>query len=217
MSFTLYARDNSSNCQKVIWLFKELGVQFELVPTGKGHAFNGANPEYRKLSPTGLVPLLRHRLPDGQDFWVDESNTILHYLCAVNAESDAARRLGGLSSPQHQARVSRWQDYAHTLEAANKPVYFHYIRGERLDDATLAEEKKRANEKWAVVDQQLNGAEYLANNTFSLAEITVGAQLHRYFTLDFAPRPQLKHLEALYGRLKQRPLFDELVVKVPFV
>jgi glutathione S-transferase len=217
MAFTLYARNNSSNCQKVIWLFAELGVPLAIVPAGLQNALNKSNPEYLKLNATGLVPLLKHTV-DGADVLIDESNTILRYVVDVTQGiAGEARRIGGLATPQSRARVSRWQDYTHSIEAAMKPVYFHTIRGVKLDETALTSAKKTANDTWAIVDTQLDHREYLAGDFFSLAEITLGAQLHRYFSLDFSPRPQLPRLAALYERLKQRPLFVEHVVNIPFV
>ena len=210
-SFTLYARDNSSNCQKVIWLFGELDLPLKIVPAGLKNVLNKENPEFRKMNPTGLVPFLVEHREGESSFSIDESNTILRFVC-----SSLSSPLAG-STVRESALVSRWQDLCvGTLEPAMRPIYFHFIRGVRLEEKALRAAEEAAIEAFRVVDSQLAGKEWLANDRFSLAEITCGAQIHRFFTLPFV-RPSLPNLEALYARLKTRKLFLSTVVNIPFV
>ncbi len=67
---------------------------------------NKNNPKFLALNPTGLVPLLEHKNADGSVFRIDESNTILRYVCAV-----LALPLGGSGDLQRQAKISRWMDF----------------------------------------------------------------------------------------------------------
>ncbi len=215
MSFTLYGRPDSSNCQKVSWLLDELQQPFEMVLAGANNVLNKTNPDYRRISPTGLVPVLKHEDAQGKDFYIDESNTILRYLVQV-IDLPLARQLGGLSSPQHQARISRWQDFCLTIEAANRPVFLHFCRpGNAISEAELDRARSAAHSAWLLVDSQLEGRVYLAENHFSIAEITLGAQLHRYLTLDFGVRPHVPNLYVLYDRLKERPLYLKHIVNQP--
>src|SRR3546814_19484961 len=51
----IHGRANSSNVQKVLWLFDEIGLPFESVD--RGGKFGGlADPDYLALNPNGLVP-----------------------------------------------------------------------------------------------------------------------------------------------------------------
>lgn len=210
----LYARPESSNCQKVLWLVRELGVSVDIVPAGLRNVLNKNNPDYRRLTATGLVPLLVH---DGQA--VDESNTITRYLCQWRSgQGDAkAGALLGDASLLEQARVSRWMDYCFTLELFMRPVYFDEVRG--VKSLNLEADKKAAIDAFAVIDTQLAGRQFLANERFTLADITCAAQIHRFFRLGhFAHRPAMPNLEAYYQRvLLGNPNFVELIANVAFV
>jgi len=45
----------------------------------------------------------------------------------------------------------------------------------------------------------------------SLADISIGTSLYRYFELDIE-RPRLPHVQAWYGRLQDRPAYREHVM-----
>src|SRR3546814_3506066 len=70
----VHGRANSSNVQKVLWLFDEVGLAFERID--RGGRFGGLDdPAYRALNPNGLVPTV---IDGGLVPW--ESHAILrHY------------------------------------------------------------------------------------------------------------------------------------------
>src|SRR3546814_1023050 len=70
----VHGRANSSNVQKVLWLFDEVGLAFERID--RGGRFGGLDdPAYRALNPNGLVPTV---IDGGLVLW--ESHAILrHY------------------------------------------------------------------------------------------------------------------------------------------
>src|SRR3546814_13532522 len=74
----IHGRANSSNVQKVLWLFDEIGLPFERVD--RGGKFGGLDdPDYLALNPNGLVPTVI----DG-DLVLWESQAILRHYARQN-------------------------------------------------------------------------------------------------------------------------------------
>src|SRR3546814_12971550 len=89
----IHGRANSSNVQKVLWLFDEIGLPFERVD--RGGKFGGLDdPDYLALNPNGLVPTVI----DG-DLVLWESQAILRHYARQRPEE---RRVG-------KACVSTWR------------------------------------------------------------------------------------------------------------
>jgi glutathione S-transferase len=64
------------------------------------------------------------------------------------------------------------------------------------------------------LDRLLDGRSFLLGDEFSLADITAGTSLYRYFELDIE-RPPLPHLERWYRTLQERAAFRSHVM-IPF-
>lgn len=74
----VYGRTTSSDVMKVLWFAAEIGVEVEEcersrmgadvvlsshpqnIPAGKGCVLSGDNPEWRAISPFGMIPVLTH-------------------------------------------------------------------------------------------------------------------------------------------------------------
>jgi len=64
------------------------------------------------------------------------------------------------------------------------------------------------------LDRLLEGRSFLLGDALTLADITAGTSLYRYFELQIE-RPQLPQVERWYRRLQERPAFSEHVM-IPF-
>jgi glutathione S-transferase len=64
------------------------------------------------------------------------------------------------------------------------------------------------------LDRLLEGRPFLLGDALTLADITAGTWLYRYFELEIE-RPQLPQVERWYRTLQQRPAFREHVM-IPF-
>lgn len=197
--------------QKVLWLLDLLQVPFEHVLAGMQHEFNKSNAEWLKISPTGLVPVLQFN-----GVTVDESNTILRML-----DEHFGSPFGGGNNPVERAKVGRWLDFVFTVFYAIKPIYFHQIRGVATDAAVLELAERETVAAMSLLEKHLSsggGREYLAlESRLSLAEIALGAQIHRFFTLNIV-RPTLPHLEKLYQeKLRRNQGFVRVIENVAFV
>lgn len=72
------------------------------------------------------------------------------------------------------------------------------------------------NAVFSVVEKYLAGGQPYLAGQFSIADICMGAQLHRYFSLDFT-RPKLDLLLAYYERLKTNKAYQTLILNEKFV
>ena len=201
---TVYERATSSNVQAVLWGLAELKLAFERLDYG--HVYGGLDsPEFRALTPHGLVPVLRDR-----DVVIWESCAILRYLGARYGAApfwpaDAATRAG----------VDMWAEWGKTsfCAAFTKPIFWLRVRtaAKDRDEAALREGLAVFDGRLAILQAQLGGRRFVTGDDFTLADIVVGHVLYRYF--DMAIQRQDRPLiYEYYERLRARPAFREHVM-----
>lgn len=201
MSLIVHGRATSSNVQAVMWGTAELGLQVARRDVG-GRFGGNDTPEFRALSPMGLVPALQ----DGDDVTLFESAAILRYLCA---------RYGGNGGLDYGPLADAWAEWAkHTLcRSFTLPVFWGYYRTpepERNMDAVIS--GLRAYERLAGIAMNRRGTgRYLLGERLSLADIWAGHVLFRYFTLDL-PRKSPAGLQDYYDDLCANPRYAEHVM-----
>lgn len=195
----LMGRANSSNVMKAVWLMEELGLPYQR--TDVGGPFGGTDtPEYRAMNPTGRIPTL---VEDGWALW--ESNAILRYLCAAHAPGNPAWP----DDLRARAGVDRWMDWQQaTLGGPQTVVFQGLVRTppERQDRAAIAAAAVKLGGEYSLLDGVLARTPYVAGEAFTLADISLGVHVHRWFSFDL-DRPEQPHLRAWYGRLLTRPAF----------
>lgn len=195
----LWGRANSSNVMKVIWLLEELALPYER--RDAGGPFGGTDtPEYRRMNPMGLVPVLQE---DG--FTMFESNAILRYLCAAHAPGSTLWP----TDPRVRARVDQWMDWQQTaLTPVATTVFIGLIRTppEKRDMVAIGAAKERLAHYWGIVDEQLVKRAFVAGDAFTLADIALGVHVHRWLAFEFA-KPETPHLTRWYERLLARPAY----------
>jgi len=196
----LWGRATSSNVMKVIWLLEELGLKYQRVDVG-GPFGGTATPEYRAMQPLGLVPSLEE---DG--FTMFESNAILRYLCNAHAPASPLYP----SNPRARGTVDAWMEFQQT--ALNRPqgiVFLGLVRTppEKRDNAAIAAAVKEVGALWGILDTRLARQPYVAGEALTLADITYGPHIHRWFVMQVPGRPEAPHLRAWYDRLLARPAY----------
>jgi len=202
----LYARRTSSNCQKVLWFLGELGLAYELVPTG-GDAGGLDAPEYRALNPNGRVPTLL----DG-DTAVWESHTILRYLAAKYAPA----RFWS-DDPAERSQFERWMDWSQAqFDASFMSLFWgHWRTPEPKRDAAQNQlHLVRCRHSMTILDGALSGRTYLLGDRLSLADVPAGALLYRYANLDVTD-DLLPTVARWYAALTEREPFRTHVM-LPF-
>ncbi|HTU58309.1 MAG TPA: glutathione S-transferase [Polyangiales bacterium] len=204
---TVFGRRNSANVQKVMWLIGELRLPHRHVP--KGGSFGGLDTlEYRAMNPAGKVPAI-----DDQGVIVWESHAILRYLAARHGAE-----LFWPEQPAKRARSEPWMDWSQSSfqpDFLNGVFWGLYRTPEpQRDWPAIRAALTRCEAHTKMMDDMLAQRPFLAGETLSLADISVGTLMFRYFTLDIE-RPARPHVEAWYRRLEDRPAYRESVM-VPY-
>lgn len=192
----IWGRDNSVNVQKALWCCEELGLQYQRIDAGL--SFGVVNtPQYRALNPNGLVPTLE----DGP-FVLWESNAIVRYL--------ASRYGAGTLWPEDacmRADSDRWMDWQTTeWQGAMGPAFLGLIRTpeDKRDRAAIDLSVTRSNARAQILDQALQGREFIAGRQLTIGDIALVCSAHRWLALPIE-RPDTPALSAWYRRVMMRP------------
>jgi glutathione S-transferase len=200
----VWGRVNSINVQKVLWTLEELEVPYERVDAGM--AFGVVNePFYKKMNPNSRVPTIED---DGFVLW--ESNAIVRYLAAKHGAGTLYP-----SDPRQRADADRWMDWA-SLHAnlAIGPVFVGLVRtpADKRNMAQIAADAEKIGPQFAILEQGLEGRDYVAGSAFTMGDIVVGVNVYRWYAMD-VQRPKLPRVEAYHQRLQQRPAFQKHIMK----
>ncbi len=166
----------SGNCYKLQLACAELDIDYDWVETG---VLDGSTrtPEFLAMNPNGKVPVMR--LPDGR--CLSESNAILAWL------ADGSELAG--SDRFERANVLRWmnfEQYSHEPYIATSRFIVKYL-GRPAERAAELDGKRAGGYKALdVMEQQLAGSKWLANDTFSIADIALYAYTHVAHEGDFS-------------------------------
>lgn len=192
----VYGRATSSNVQAVLWALEELGLDYERLDYGEGHA-SLDSPEFRTLNPHGLIPVLR----DG-DVAIWESAAILRYLASLHGEAPFwPKDLLG------RAQVDMWAEWAkrNVADGFTGPIFWRVVRTPRArwDVPAITQAVATLDATLARAETQLSNHNYLCGDDLTLADIVLGHVLYRYFDIeiDRAPLPNLhRYAEMLAAR-----------------
>ena len=200
----IWGRPNSHNVKKVVWAAEEAGMLYERRDIGGSFGYTDA---YLAMNPNKLVPTI-----DDHGFILWESNAILRYL--------ASQYAGELWPTDLQIRASadRWMDWS---QASLQPAFltgvfwgFYRTPPHLRDWAAIGKSMELCTQYFRLLDQVLSNQSFLAGEMLTLADISAGTALYRYFELDLE-RPHLPNVQAWYQRLSQRAAYQEHVM-VPF-
>ncbi len=200
----IWGRKNSSNVRKVLWAAHELGLAFESIDAGG--AFGVVDqPEYRAKNPNGLVPMLE----DGElTLW--ESNAIVRYLCAQYG----AEQGWYLDDPRQRALADKWMDWTTSaLAGPFKPLFWGLLRTpeDQRDWSAINAAHKQCAHLLSMADQTLATQPYLSGERIGMGDIPLGSFAYAWFEMP-VERPSMRHLEAWYECLKQRPAYQAAVM-----
>ena len=203
----VWGRRSSFNVQKVMWLVGELGLEHRHIDAGG--TFGGLDaPAFLAMNPHGRVPVIR----DG-DATVWESHAILRYL----AETHGAGKFWS-GDPAARAAVDGWMDWSQTVLQPDflVGVFWGFYRTpeDQRNWPAINAALARCAKHFGKLDRLLEGRSYLLGEALSLADITAGTSLYRYFELEIE-RPQLPQIERWYRALQQHRAFCEHVM-IPF-
>jgi glutathione S-transferase len=197
---TIWGRPNSVNVQKVLWCLAELDVAFERIDAGLQFGRN-TEADYLAMNPNGRIPTL----VEG-DFVLWESNSIMRYLCLAHGPTSSIYP----HEPRQRAAVDRWLDWTlSTVQPIERPVFWGLVRtppAER-DMVALQKAADAVAEVWQILDRQLATRRYVEGETFTLADIALGAYARRWFGVEGIVKPDLPQLARWFATLQGRPGF----------
>ena len=189
-----------SRAMRPLWMLEELGVPYELERV----SFVGETrtPEFLKLNPNGHIPVLR----DG-DLVLWESMAINLYLARKYDKQGLWPR-----TPEDEGRAFQWSFWAMTeLEEPTLTALMHRrIFPEAQRDAKKADDAaERFKKPLAVLDGALASRPNLLGDTFTVADLNVGAVLAwaPLAGLDLSAAPKVA---AWAGRAAARPAFQRV-------
>ena len=197
---TILGRRSSGNVMLPLWSADELGTEYRQVDLGSSFGGND-QPAYLEKNPNGLVPTIQ----DGQ-FVLWESNAITRYLCAKYGTGTLCP-----ADPQQRALAEQWMDWKlSTVMPMMTPIFWGLVRTSEEDrDLDLIQHSiERGWKVWRILDRHLARNDYVAGDAFTMGDIPLGPQIHRWLEL-VDDRPAMPNLEAWYQKLTERPAFRE--------
>ena len=203
-----------SRASRNIWLAKELGVPFKLVPVIQHYRLEGPqapdaplhtrSPAFLKINPNGHVPS------------IDDEGLVLHESLAINLY--LARKHGGALAPASLAEeglMAMWALWVATeVEPHSLLVLYHLV-----SNAPAARDPKIARAAiealrapFAVLDKALAATGFAVSDRFTVADINL-AEVFRYAQpaqelFDAAP-----HVNAWLAACQARPAFKEMMAE----
>lgn len=199
----IWGRISSLNVRKVVWCAQELGLNFQRTEAG-GKFGIVQTPDYLALNPNAMVPAITDG--DGAErvvLW--ESNVIVRYLCA--------RHASGTLYPEPLAErfdAERWMDWQQTtLNPGTGGAFIQWVRksASERDSAVIARSVAATEPQFALLDAHLATHRFMLGDTFTMADIPVGCEAHRWFGLPAAEytRPAWPHVERWFADVAARP------------
>ena len=185
---------------RIVWLFEELGLPFEIERFKLGDASMRA-PEYLKVHPMGRVPTLQ----DG-DTTIFESGAIVQYVLAKYGDG---RLVPAVSSPEFPTYL-QWLHYAEGMimpPVNSIVVETILLPPERRNQGNADRAVKLLSRMLSAVNEGLAGRDYLAGE-FSGADIMTGhaCTVAARLGADVSDKPNVK---AYVERLNARPALQK--------
>jgi glutathione S-transferase len=191
----IWGRMSSINVKKVVWTAQELGLEFQRNEAG-GQFGLVRTPEYLRLNPNALVPVME----DG-DFVLWESNVIVRYLCAKHSPGQLYP-----SDLRERFEAERWMDWQQTtFNPASRQGFWQLIRTapEKRNAQAIRDSNAAVEALLATLDAQLGRHAFVAGDHFTMADMALGCEAHRWFGLP-QPRKSWPNVERWYQGLRAR-------------
>ena len=205
----IWGRLTSVNVQKVMLAVRDLALPHTFIEAG-GPFGVVDTPEYAKINPNRTVPAI-----DDGGFVLWESNAIVRYL--------AARYGAGTLWPEDvclRADADRWMDWQTTeWQGAMGPAFLGLIRTPeaKRDPAAIELSVKRSNDRARILDQALQGREFIAGRIITrryhadsagaAGGVDVAVGIRASLPAGFKPGPEAAHrhrdLDVQHGGAEQ--------------
>lgn len=190
----LHSHPLSTYTRRVRIALIEKGIEHELVTVDMA-ARKHREPEYLAINPYGRVPTLQEG-----DFFLWESNAILHYLEATHPEP-------ALLPPDAKGRAlvdmhTRLCDIQMARQTGIIIFPMRFLPKERWDEKAMAQAKTEIERHLQILERQLEGREYLVADRYTLAEVSYTPFVQFLPLMQIAPPPRVA---AWVRRMLERP------------
>lgn len=184
-------------------MLEECGLKYEVMPMDM-KAKQHKSTDYMKLNPNGKIPTL----VDG-GFVVWESIAINRYL----AEKYKPELLG--KSIEDRAHIDQWSVWS--MVECQPPlvdllIQIAFVPEPHRDNNLIEKSKERIPQKLTVLDQSLQGKEYIVSNFFSLADLNLASVVNIAPALGLDIH-EFKNITKWLEKIKQRPSFKKFADK----
>ncbi len=173
-------------------VLRELGHAFDMEQVDLGTKETKSGGDYLKVNPKGYVPALA--LDNGEV--LTEGPAILQYLADAKGGSGLLPAVGDL----RRYRVVEWLNFISTeLHKTYSPLF-----APNTTEPHKAACRELLARRYAVVEQALQGKQFLTGDSMSLADpyLFVVTSWAKFVDVDLAPYPALR---AFQGRMAARP------------
>jgi glutathione S-transferase len=185
---TLYEHPFALYCQKVLVALNELGVAYDVLEEQRD--FDRAH--LAQLWPPASIPVLR----DG-DTVVGETSIIIEYVA------------GARLVPSLEAR--KWDRLCDQyVSDAVQAIVFETI-AERFDEGAVSQARGRLEMAYGMLEAQLAENEFLAGDTFTIADCAAAPGLFYALAIHPWDEPTHPELTRYYRALARRPAFAKVI------
>jgi glutathione S-transferase len=158
---------SKSRSARSLWALEELGVKYDHVPVEVAKA---KSPEHMKINPNGHIPALE---VDGHVIW--ESMAINLYLAEKHGKPPFWP-----ATPEGHADCLKWSFWGMTeVEPHLMTLLVNkiFLPADQRDEKAAQKAADALKAPLKVLDNQLDGHEYLLGNDFTIADLNVAAIL----------------------------------------
>jgi len=163
---TVYG-ESGSRALRALWMVEECGVDYEHVPTT--FMVEAKTPEYKSINPNGRIPT------------IDDEGTIIWESMAINLY--LAKKYGGELGPSdltEEGHMLKWSFWIMTeVEKPLLNALFSAVgmMGVEKDVARAGVQFLEISDQLDVLNDALNGNDYLIGDRFTVADLNVAAVL----------------------------------------
>ena len=193
-----------SQSDRIVWLFEELEIPYELVLHDRDAVTRLAPADYKAASPFGTAPYIT----DG-DLVLGESGAIIEYVIARYGD-------GRLAVAADQPGFADYLFWFHFANGSMMPSVMvgMIVKMFGVDPSeTTLSLQSRADRAYDLVEERLGEAPYFAGEDFTAADIIMAFPLttmRMFVERDISPYPNLR---AYLQRIGARPAFRRAMAK----
>jgi len=192
-----------SQSERIVWLCEELGIPYELKLYQRAPVM--APPDYKALHPMGSAPVIN----DG-NVTLAESGAVVDYILAKYGD-------GRLVLTKDHPDFAPYLYWLHFANGTLQPAIMRVLISGRImpegEHPAIATGKQRLQLCFALLDQRLAKATYLAGDDFTAADIMMVwclTTMRYYQPVDLSPYPNIR---AYLKRIGAREAYQRAMAK----